>query len=228
VSTAEFYLPQANVAANDGWRRRSALVVGAWTLAAALPLVGLVSLLLREQLDAGWSNPRVHFTVFLSVGVGVFVLAYAAGGAANRRGDARVRVRRCAPFVRAARGATPRGAAPGGPRPDMKLVGIVEDKLTDSTRGTGGERVRRYKMVSLGLDRAAEAARRAGVLATTTVRGGNAIDELVREADAAGSGELFFIRARGRIGAALARKPRRELARVSLGVATVAELAKAA
>jgi hypothetical protein len=111
---------------------------------------------------------------------------------------------------------------------DLKLVGIVEDKLTDSTRGTGGERVRRYKMVSLGLDRAAEAARRAGVLATTTVRAGNAIDELVREADAAGSGELFFIRARGRIGAALARKPRRELARVSLGVATVAELAKAA
>src|SRR5688500_13073042 len=79
---------------------------------------------------------------------------------------------------------------------DLKLVGIVEDKLTDSTRATGGERVRRYKMVSLGLARAAEAARRAGVQATTTVRAGNAMEELVREADAVDSGELFFIRTR--------------------------------
>jgi hypothetical protein len=110
---------------------------------------------------------------------------------------------------------------------DLKLVGIVEDKLSDSTRAAAGERVRRYKSVSLGLDRAAEAARRAGVTATT-VRAGNAIDELVREADAVGSGELFFIRTRSRIGAALARKPRRELAHVSLGASTVAELAKAA
>src|SRR5687768_14606654 len=59
-------------------------------MAAALPLVGLVSLLLREQLDPNWHNHRVHFIVFLAVGVGVFMLAYAAGAAANRRGDARV------------------------------------------------------------------------------------------------------------------------------------------
>lgn len=90
MSTAEFPLSRANVASSDGWRRRSGVVAAAWTLAATLPLVGLVSLLLREPLDPGWSNPRVHFTVFLSVGVGVFVLAYAAGAAANRRGDARV------------------------------------------------------------------------------------------------------------------------------------------
>jgi class 3 adenylate cyclase len=61
-----------------------------WILAAALPLVGLVSLLLRDQLDLDWSNHAVHFSVFLTVGVGVFVLAYTAGEAANRRGDARV------------------------------------------------------------------------------------------------------------------------------------------
>ena len=71
-------------------RRGSALAVTAWTLAAALPLVGLVSLLLREQLDVDWDNYRVHFALFLTVGLGVFVLAYAAGAAANRRGDARV------------------------------------------------------------------------------------------------------------------------------------------
>jgi len=59
-------------------------------LAAALPLVGLVSLLLREKLDPNWHNHSAHFAVFLTVGLGVFVLAYAAGGAANRRGDARV------------------------------------------------------------------------------------------------------------------------------------------
>src|SRR5262245_58646852 len=83
-------MSQADVATSDGWRPRGALVAAAWTLAALLPLVGLVSLLLRAQLDPNWSNPRVLFTVFLTVGVGVFELAYAAGGAANRRGDARV------------------------------------------------------------------------------------------------------------------------------------------
>ena len=90
MSIAELPLSHVKVGPSDGWRPRGALVVAAWTLAAVLPLVGLVSLLLREQLDPDWSNPRVHFIVFLSVGVGVFVLAYAAGAAANRRGDARV------------------------------------------------------------------------------------------------------------------------------------------
>jgi adenylate cyclase len=90
VSTAELHLSPANLALSHGRRGRSALAVAAWMLAAALPRVGLVSLLLREQLDPNWHNHRAHFTVFLAVGVGVFVLAYAAGGAANRRGDARV------------------------------------------------------------------------------------------------------------------------------------------
>jgi hypothetical protein len=111
---------------------------------------------------------------------------------------------------------------------DLRLVGIVEDRLTDSTRATGGERVRRNKTVKLGLHRAAEAARNAGVLATTTIRAGDVTKELLAEADAVGSGELFFVRTRGRIGAALARKPRRELAHVSIGASTVAALAKAA
>jgi len=87
VSTADVYLSRASVAPIQG---RRTLVVAAWVLAAALPLVGLVSLLLREKLDPSWHNHRAHFTVFLAVGVGVFVLAYAAGAAANRRGDARV------------------------------------------------------------------------------------------------------------------------------------------
>ena len=90
MSTAALPLPSANVVSSDGWRPRGGLAVAAWVLAAALPLVGLVSLLLREQLDPNWSNHGVHFTVFLTVGVGLFVLAYAAGAAANRRGDARV------------------------------------------------------------------------------------------------------------------------------------------
>jgi adenylate cyclase len=90
VTTAELHLSPVNLAPSHARRGRSALAVVAWALAAALPLVGLISLLLREQLDPDWFNHRVHFTVFLAVGVGVFVLAYAAGGAANRRGDARV------------------------------------------------------------------------------------------------------------------------------------------
>ena len=105
---------------------------------------------------------------------------------------------------------------------DLRLVGVVEDKFTDSTRAASGERVRRNKTVKLGLQRAAEAARQAGVLATATIRAGNVMKELLAEADEVGSSELFFVRTRGRIRAAVAGKPRREAAHVSLGASTVA------
>ena len=59
-------------------------------LAVALPLIGLVSLLLRSQLDPHLENYRVHFVLFGVVGTIAFVLGFAAGEAANRRGDARV------------------------------------------------------------------------------------------------------------------------------------------
>jgi class 3 adenylate cyclase len=62
----------------------------AWAAAAALPLVGFVSLLRREQLDPNWSNPQLHFVLFSVIGAGLFVLAYDAGESASRRGDARV------------------------------------------------------------------------------------------------------------------------------------------
>ena len=89
VSTAELHLSPATLAPSNGRRHRSALAAAAWMLVAALPLVGLVSLLLRSQLDPHWSNHRVHF-VRSWRSARVFVLAYAAGAAANRRGDARV------------------------------------------------------------------------------------------------------------------------------------------
>jgi adenylate cyclase len=65
-------------------------VVAVWTLAVALPVVGFVSLLFRSELDPTWTSNRLHFVLFLSVGGGAFVLAYFAGQAADRRGDARV------------------------------------------------------------------------------------------------------------------------------------------
>jgi adenylate cyclase len=70
--------------------QRSTLVAIAWVVAAALPLIGLVSLLMHSKLDPGWDNHRVHFVLFLSVATADFVLAYTAGDAARRRGDARV------------------------------------------------------------------------------------------------------------------------------------------
>jgi adenylate cyclase len=73
----------------DRWARSSAVVV-IGVLAAALPLVGFVSLLLRSQLDPHVENYRLHFVVFGVVGAVAFILGYAAGEAANRRGDARV------------------------------------------------------------------------------------------------------------------------------------------
>jgi adenylate cyclase len=69
---------------------RRAVRLAVAILAAALPLVGLVSLLLRSELDPHFENYRAHFVVFGIVGGSAFVLGYAAGEAANRRGDARV------------------------------------------------------------------------------------------------------------------------------------------
>jgi adenylate cyclase len=66
------------------------MVAAAWMLVAVLPLIGLASLLLRSKLDPHWGNHRVHFVLFLSVGLVDFALAAAAGCAARRRGDARV------------------------------------------------------------------------------------------------------------------------------------------
>ena len=75
-------------------RRGSLLVryrlIGLWLLAALLPLAGLVSLLLRSQLDPNYDNHKVHFVLFVGVGAIVTVLAYVAGEAATKRGDARV------------------------------------------------------------------------------------------------------------------------------------------
>jgi class 3 adenylate cyclase len=67
---------------------QAALIAG--LVATALPLVGLISLLLRSQLDPHFENYRLHFVLFGLVGTVAFVLGYAAGEAANRRGDARV------------------------------------------------------------------------------------------------------------------------------------------
>ncbi len=64
--------------------------VALWTIAAALPLVGFASLLLRSQLDPHFENYRAHFLVFGAVGGLAFALGYAAGEAAERRRDARV------------------------------------------------------------------------------------------------------------------------------------------
>jgi adenylate cyclase len=65
-------------------------VLVAWTVALALPVIGLVSLFSRARLDPEWTGSRLHFVLFLAVGSGAFILAYVAGRAADRRGDARV------------------------------------------------------------------------------------------------------------------------------------------
>ncbi len=70
--------------------RRSGTVLIAGILAVTLPLVGFISLLLREQLDPQLHNHQAHFVIFGLVGGVAFALGYAAGEAANRRGDARV------------------------------------------------------------------------------------------------------------------------------------------
>src|SRR3954464_1808101 len=72
-----------------GPRARSLAAIAAGVIAFALPLIGLASLLLRSQLDPHFENYRAHFVVFGIVGGVALILGYAAGEAANRRGDAR-------------------------------------------------------------------------------------------------------------------------------------------
>ena len=77
----------------DGGRRRRVrrrAVFAGSLVVAALPLAGLASLLLRSRLDPHIENYRLHFVVFGIVGGTALLLGYAAGEAANRRGDARV------------------------------------------------------------------------------------------------------------------------------------------
>jgi class 3 adenylate cyclase len=81
---------QAGEAGGTGYGARRVWVTALWVLAGALPLVGLISLLLRSQIDPHWQNPKVHFVVFAAVGALAFALALIAGDAATRRGDARV------------------------------------------------------------------------------------------------------------------------------------------
>jgi hypothetical protein len=111
---------------------------------------------------------------------------------------------------------------------DLRLVGVVEDKLSDSTRATGGERVRRYKHTRQELDRAAKTARAAGVVATTTMRAGDVMGEALREADAVDASDVFFVRTRGRIRATLTRRPPIEMEHVMRIPSSEDELATAA
>jgi class 3 adenylate cyclase len=82
-------VPAHPVSTGDGRSPHVAVTI-AWVLAATLPLVGLISLLLRSKIDPHWTSPRLHFCLFLFIGAAVFALSYGAGDAAERRGDARV------------------------------------------------------------------------------------------------------------------------------------------
>jgi class 3 adenylate cyclase len=76
--------------ADSAGRPYRLVVTAAGITAAILPLVGLMSLFMRRHLDPEWSVPRLHFVLFVAVGCGAVTLAYIAGQAADRRGDARV------------------------------------------------------------------------------------------------------------------------------------------
>jgi class 3 adenylate cyclase len=60
------------------------------TVALSLPLIGLVSLLRTNYTHWHWTNPALHFVLFLAVGATAASLSLITGEAARRRGDARV------------------------------------------------------------------------------------------------------------------------------------------
>ncbi|HJV15391.1 MAG TPA: adenylate/guanylate cyclase domain-containing protein [Propionibacteriaceae bacterium] len=59
-------------------------------LVLAVPLLGLLLLLLRPDFDLRWEHHPLHFWLVLITAVIAAVLAYATGEAAVRRGDARL------------------------------------------------------------------------------------------------------------------------------------------
>src|SRR5690348_5756143 len=69
---------------------RSKAAIALAVVACALPLVGLISLILRERLDPHIENYSAHFLIFGLTGGFAFALGFAAGEAAERRADARV------------------------------------------------------------------------------------------------------------------------------------------
>jgi Universal stress protein family len=111
---------------------------------------------------------------------------------------------------------------------NLRLVGVVEDKLTDSTRSTAGERTRRSKTVRLEVDGAVEVARAAGVTARTTLVAGNMVRELVREAAATGSTDVFYVRSRGPLRSTFTRKARTEVVHIPATASTSRRLRTAA
>ena len=69
---------------------RGATRIGMTAAILAVPLLGLVLLLQRPDLDVRWENHPAHFWLVLGTALISAVLAYVTGEAAGRRGDARL------------------------------------------------------------------------------------------------------------------------------------------
>jgi adenylate cyclase len=72
--------------APDGDRRRLA----AWALAMAVPIAGFLLLLAAPSADFEWEHHPAHFWLVLSAALTSMALAFATGGTALRRADARL------------------------------------------------------------------------------------------------------------------------------------------
>ena len=69
---------------------RGATRIGLTAAVLAVPLLGLVLLLQRPDLDVRWEHHRAHFWLVFGTALISAVLAYVMGEAAGRRGDARL------------------------------------------------------------------------------------------------------------------------------------------
>lgn len=70
--------------------------VAAWGLLLALPLAGLVLLLVVPELDVQWEHHPAHFWLVLATAALSFALGFLLAEAAARRGDSRVLLVSCA------------------------------------------------------------------------------------------------------------------------------------
>jgi adenylate cyclase len=73
-----------------GEQKLRPITIAALVTAFSLPLIGLLSLLQIDYEAWTWTNPPLHFALFLTVGATAASLSLVTGEAARRRGDARV------------------------------------------------------------------------------------------------------------------------------------------
>jgi hypothetical protein len=98
----------------------------------------------------------------------------------------------------------------------LTFVGVVPTARLAASDHAVGDRILRLRRIQDALAQALREARAVGVEADVCLRAGDVEAEARRVADAVGASDLFLPHERGRLAAALTRRPRSELRHIAL------------